>query len=209
MPAVQAIVVEDEPFARSMIVAVLASFGIEAIALASAAEAVAHDAEDIDVAILDLDLGPGPSGIDVAYALRERQRDIGIVFLTSYSDPRVKDPAERLVPRGARFLVKSRLDDPRALRDAILDARRDPLRASDATDGTGPLTSHQLDVLRLLASGRSNAEIAEALDVGEKAVERTVQRILEALGIDRSSGNVRVLAARAYAELAGKAMPSA
>ena len=211
MALARVLLVEDEPFVRSMLATTLAALGIEVIAaVGSATDAMATSfTAEFDVAVLDLDLGVGPSGIDVAYALRERQREIGLVFLTSFTDPRLKDSGERPLPRGSRFIVKSRLEDPAVLRDAIVDARRDPQRVADRGDGLGGLTTNQVDVLRLLAAGRSNAEIADELGVSEKAVERTVQRVLDALGIDRTTGNVRVLATRAYAELAGKSLPSA
>ena len=211
MSLLRVLLVEDEPFSRTLLTTTLGALGIEVVAaVGSAADAIEVSlTAAFDVAVLDLDLGVGPSGIDVAYALRERRPDLGLVFLTSFSDPRVKDSAERALPRGSRFIVKSRLHDPEALRQAIVGARRDPLRQADPSDGLGNLTATQIDVLRRLAAGLSNAEIAAELDVSEKAVERTVQRLLDALGIERSGGNVRVLATRAYAELAGKALPSA
>lgn len=211
MALARVLLVEDEPFTRTMLATALAALGIDVTAaVGSATDAVVWSlTAEFDVAVLDLDLGVGPSGIDVAYAMRERQRELGLVFLTSFTDPRLKDSGERPLPRGARFIVKSRLEDSTVLRDAIVDARRDPLRVADRGGGLGGLTANQVDVLRLLAAGRSNADIADELGVSEKAVERTVQRVLDALAIDRAAGNARVLATRAYAELAGKSLPSA
>lgn len=207
MALARVLLVEDEPFTRTMLETSLGALGFDVVAACgSAAEALAG-AGRAEVALLDLDLGPGPSGIDVAHALRDRQRDIGIVLLTSFTDPRIKDPAERPLPRGARFLVKARLADAADLRDVLLDARHAPLRSADVPTELGSLTVRQVEVLRLLAAGRSNADIADAQGVSEKAVERTVQRIMDALGIPRDDGNPRVLAARAYARLSGKSLP--
>lgn len=165
---------------------------------------------DVDVALLDLDLGPGPSGIDIAHVLRERDERIGLVFLTSFSDPRIKDQRERPLPVGSRYLVKSRLDDAGLLRDALVAARREPLAVDTAACRTASeLTGHQLFVLQQVALGRTNADIGADLGVTEKAVERTIQRITEALAIDRTSGNQRVLLARAYSRMSGKALPEA
>ena len=210
MGLARVLLVEDEPFARTMVAATLAALGLEVVAaVGSSREAIDVSLEiEFDVAVLDLDLGAGPSGIDVAYALRERNSQLGLVFLTSFTDPRLKDSGERPLPRGARFIVKARLEDPKVLRDAVLDVRRSPLRPSDRGDGLGTLTANQVDVLHLVAAGRSNAEIADEFGVSEKAVERTIQRVLDALGIERGTGNVRVRAARAYVELAGKVLPS-
>lgn len=210
MALARVLLVEDEPFARTMLTTTLQALGIEvAAACGSSSDALeAARSLTIEVALLDLDLGPGPSGIDVAYALRERDAHVGLVFLTSFTDPRIKDPRERPLPAGSRYVVKSRLEDGEVLRTVILDARRDPLRAMPVPAGRHGLTEQQVEVLRLIAAGRSNADIAAERGVTEKAVERLVQRTLDALAVDRASGNVRVLAARAYAQLSGKPMPS-
>jgi DNA-binding NarL/FixJ family response regulator len=209
MPLARILLVEDEPFVRSMLSVALAALSIDVVAnCANAREAVAAvQGHDIEVAVLDLDLGPGPTGIDVAYALREIQRTIGIVFLTSFSDPRILEPQGRALPRGSRFLVKSALGSPDLLRDAIVEARNDPLKDTRLSLSNAGLTTNQIDVLRLLSLGRSNAEIAQEMGVGEKAVERTISRIIEVLQIDRSSGNARIQLARRYLEMSGKALP--
>lgn len=206
MPHARVLLVDDEPFVRSMLTSALSAVGIDAVACASSKEALA-DESGCDVAVLDLDLGPGPTGVDVAHALRGRRRDMGLVLLTGYSDPRIHDPNGRPLPRGTRLLTKGSLEDISTLRDAILDARRDPLRAVGSCGDSIELTSNQIAVLRLVARGMSNAEIAGELGVGEKAIERTIGRILEALNVERSQGNSRIQLARSYFEMAGKALP--
>jgi len=209
MTLARVILVEDEPFVRSMLSAALAALSIEVIAACAGAKDALSSVEDAspDVAILDLDLGPGPTGVDVAHALRERHCDIGIIFLTSFSDPRFLDPRGRELPRGSRFLVKGQLEDPGMLRDLIVDARRHPLKDTRVAKSAAGLTPNQIEVLRLVSLGRSNAEIASEMGVGEKAVERTIGRILEVLDIARTSGNSRIQLARSYFELSGKALP--
>ena len=209
MSLARIVLVEDEPFVRSMLSVALSALSIDVVATcANAREALSAVRDhDIEVAILDLDLGPGPTGIDVAHALREIEHTIGIVFLTSFSDPRILDPQGRALPRGSRFLVKSALGSPDLLRDAIVEARNGPLKATRHSLSGADLTLNQIEVLRLLSLGRSNAEIAQELGVGEKAIERTISRIIEVLQIDRSSGNARIQLTRRYLELSGKAVP--
>lgn len=210
MAHARVLIVEDERFTRTILATTVEALGFDVVAVVATARGAMASAEEsqVDVALLDLDLGPGPSGIDIAYALRERHPAVGLVFLTSFSDPRVKDPRERVLPPGSRFLVKLRLNEVDTLRDALIAARREPLKDSAAaTSSDVGLTEHQLSVLQQLAAGSTNGEIAAALGVTEKAVERTVQRIADALAIDRSSGNQRVLLARAYSRMSGKAMP--
>ncbi|HAN71624.1 MAG TPA: hypothetical protein DCQ36_08560 [Actinobacteria bacterium] len=203
------LIVEDERFTRTMLATSIEALGFDVAGVASTAQGAIGALRDgpVDVALLDLDLGAGPSGIDVAYALRAEDHDIGIVFLTSFSDPRIKDPRERSLPAGSRFIVKGHLDDVEVLRRALLDVRHRPLTSGGRMSASKDLTPHQLAVLRDIAAGRTNAEIAASLGVTEKAVERTVQRIADSLAIDRSSGNTRVLLTRAYGQLAGKPLP--
>jgi DNA-binding NarL/FixJ family response regulator len=205
---ISVLIVEDEQFSRTMLGTAVVALGMRVQALCiNAEEAMSAAAHAPDVALLDLDLGPGPSGIDIAYALRARLPNIGVVFLTSFSDPRIKDPDERPLPRGSRYLVKSSINSPEVLREAVMNAARTPLQSPTVRTAMGALTPKQIDVLKLVASGMSNAEIATQQQVTEKAIERMVQRVCDALFIDRTAGNLRVAMARAYAELAGKSMP--
>lgn len=205
------LIVEDETFSQTILATTLQALGFYVVGVcASAPEALKLSARShVEVALLDLDLGPGPSGMDIAYALRDKSPTVGIVLLTSFSDPRLKDRAERPLPVGARFLVKSRLSDAEQLRQTLVDARHQPLRSIRTEFQSSKLTQLQIDVLRRVAAGESNARIAEAHEVSEKAVERTIQRISETLGLNDIPGNRRVLLSRAYAELTGKALPSA
>lgn len=205
----QVLIVEDETFSRTMLSTSVQALGFQVVAACDSADAAlaAARSHHIEVALLDLDLGPGPSGIDIAYALRAVNPEVGLVFLTSFSDPRMKDPRERPLPVGARFLVKSQLTHPEDLRTTLLDARHHPLLGTATHAETSALTELQVEVLRRVAAGASNAQIAREQGVTEKAIERTVQRISEALGVPSDEGNRRVLLTRAYGELSGKALP--
>lgn len=204
------LIVEDETFSRTMLNSSVQALGFDVVGVCSSAGPALDIARRsaTEVALLDLDLGPGPSGIDIAYALRDITPTIGIVFLTSFSDPRLKDPGERSLPVGSRFLVKSHLKDAEDLRWMLLDARHSPLRTVQVDFEAMGLTRLQIEVLRLVAAGESNAQIAAKQQVSEKAVERTVQRISDALGLGDEPGNRRVLMSRAYGEMTGKALPS-
>lgn len=206
----EVLVIEDEQFTRTMLNVTLQALGCGVVGLCSTAEeaVTAVSRASVDIALLDLDLGPGPSGIDIAHALRGINPGIGIVLLTTFTDPRLHDPQERPLPQGARYLVKTQLDDPEILRSVIIDTRRNPLKEVPRVADGMSLTSLQVEVLRLVAMGMSNSEIATAQGVTDKAIERTVQRITEALGVSEQSGNKRVLLTRAYSELTGKSLPS-
>lgn len=213
MASASVLLIEDEQFTRLALAGALAPLGIEVVA-SGATAAVALEAQhkhSIDVAVLDLDLGPGPTGVDIARALRTHNRTIGIVFLTSYSDPRLAGIDRNLIPVGSRFLTKSRLGNLDELRLAILQAKQQPLRSSPVrqspTDVT--LTQHQIDIARAVAAGQSNAQIAQQRGITEKAVENTLSRIYEVLQIQRTAGaNPRIQLSRALASMAGKQPPT-
>lgn len=206
----EVLVVEDEQFTRTMLNVTLQALGFSVAGLYSTAEEALTRARNssVDVALLDLDLGPGPSGVDIAHALRGVVPTIGIVFLTTFTDPRLHDPHERNLPKGSRYLVKTQLDHPEVLRSVIIETKHGPLKNRFQSEEALALTSLQVEVLRLVAMGLSNTEIAQAQGVTDKAVERIVQRITEALGLSEQTGNKRVLLARAYSDLTGKSLPS-
>lgn len=206
----EVLVVEDEQFTRTMLNVTLQAMGFGVAGLCSCAEDALATVKSVpvDVALLDLDLGPGPSGIDVAHALRREHPTIGVVLLTTFTDPRLHDPHQSQLPMGTRYLVKTKLEDPEILRSVLIETRRNPLKAVAVGVKDVSLTALQMEVLRQVAMGMSNTEIANSQGVTDKAIERTVQRILEALGITEQAGNKRVLLARAFSDLTGKSIPS-
>jgi DNA-binding NarL/FixJ family response regulator len=93
------------------------------------------------------------------------------------------------------------------VRDAIDAALRDRVgrefRDDKKTHPLSEVSRSQLEVLKLVALGRSNTEIAEARGTTVRAVENLVKRALEAAGITSTEGNSRVLAARQFIKVAG------
>lgn len=211
MPLATVVIIEDDPFVRAMLSAALEAGNIKVAASGSLAKiALAAQArERVDVAILDIDLGAGPSGIDIAYALREVDPAIGLVLLTSFSDPRLSGAKGLALPRGTRYLTKSTIDSLAKVLTVVLMAKHSPL---DAKRKNEPeflnLTSQQINVVKLVAGGATNAEIARQLEVTEKAIEHMISRINESLGLEKSNlTNSRVLLVRKFSELTGGHLP--
>jgi DNA-binding NarL/FixJ family response regulator len=156
----------------------------------------------VDAAVLDLDLGPGPTGIDVAFALRRVQPTIGIVILTSFSDPRLLTSSLPQAPETSAYVVKQSLTDIGLLSAAVHGSITQDLPAERTPAIT--LSTAQIESLRLLSYGLSNAEIARVRVVTEKSVEQSISRAAKKLGI-RAEGatNQRVALAREYFRLTG------
>jgi len=207
------LIVEDDPFVQMTLAQALESANFEIVArVANPTDALnAARRENVEVAILDLDLGPGASGIDVAHALRQNNERIGLILLTSYTDPRISDPNSRGLPKGTIFLTKSRITDIHDLSAAILQVKLWPVESKRNTSTTrSHLTGVQIEVLKLLAEGLATSEIAERQGVSDKAIEATITRLHNLLGLEKNKKlNPRVQLARAYFALSGKKPPGA
>jgi DNA-binding NarL/FixJ family response regulator len=207
---VKVLVVEDEPLVRALITSLLEADGFQIKSASNAAEAraVTKDFEP-RVAILDIELGDGPSGIDLSHILRLQFPQIGLVFLTHIPEPRVVGVENRNIPKNAAYLRKDRMADTGVLKAAIEAASRDRVSKQFRDDKTiqhqlTNVSRSQLDVLRMVAMGLSNQEIAAQRGTTVRAVEHLVKRAFTAAGVDADApGNARVVAARQFITVAG------
>ena len=201
------LLVEDEDLLRLALASLLPDETITVVgAYGDAASAVAAaQTTAFDVLVTDLDLaqGQGPDGIVVANALRRVKPEIGVVLLTSYSDPRLVGAKLDQVPPRTEYIRKQSVRDIDTLRATI----RRAAYTQGETDAALPevqLTDGQIETMQLVAQGLSNAEIARQRFVTERTVEKSIQRITQALDITSdSTTNTRVLLVRAYFQLAG------
>lgn len=204
--------VDDEVFVQTTLKSALAAHNIEVLAAVDSAASALKAARELnpDVVLLDLDLGPGPSGIDIAIAIRKEFPVMGLVMLTSYTDPRFSMPDAPLLPDGCRFLTKSRLSDFAHLVTEILTAKHKPLQKIQRGKEATLLSDAQLDVLRMISLGLSTAQIADERGVTEKAIESMISKTYSILGLEKSKSlNQRVQLARKYFSLSGKKPPGA
>jgi DNA-binding NarL/FixJ family response regulator len=203
-----ALVVEDHALMRALVSDALTHAGFEVHARGSAAEAIADfDGIDPDVLITDVDLGERPNGLELATILHARAPHTAVVFLTNY--PRAAaSPAAAGIP-GASFVNKSAIgsvDDLVTVVEATL-AERPVIIAvenSDAEALIGSLSRTQLDTLRRIALGWSNMEIARQRGTSVRALERTVARTYDALGLaNDTTVTPRVAASNLYVRVFG------
>jgi len=137
-----------------------------------------------DIVLMDLQM-PEMNGLDALMAIRDEAPEARIIVLTTYAgDAQVL----RAIKAGARgYLIKSALH--RELLETIravhagkksLSAEASYELAEHATDDA--LTPAEVRVLRLIAEGNANKEIAEQLSVSEETVKGQVRNILSKLG---------------------------
>ena len=201
------LVVEDDDFTRLSIAAALRAEGCDVFETALASEAALHAEKTMPtMAVLDLHLGPGPNGIDLARALRRNDPSIGIVILTSYDDPRMLSASVGEPPAGTQYVTQrsvTHIDDlARALRDSLRSHVVKPVRSEPPK--LASLTDTQHEILRLIADGLTNQQIATVRSSSVKSVEAAIGRLAKALNITTSAEyNQRVLLAKAYYQSGG------
>ncbi|MBO0609247.1 response regulator [Myceligenerans salitolerans] len=163
-----------------------------------------------DVVLLDLRM-PRHDGIWTLEALRESGAGVPVLVLTTFDDDELVLAAVRAGARGYLLkdvtleqlvgAVRTLADGGTLLRPAITDRLLRALRegASAGVPGAdepppAPLTERELEVLRLVAAGLSNREIAEALFRAEGTVKNHVSNVLMKLGTrDRTRAVLRAL----------------
>ena len=206
------LIVDDDEFTRFLLVRALASFGYEDSRACDGAPSAIETAATYlpHVAVLDLDLGPGPTGIDLAHALRRKQPDIALIILTSFEDPRLLGGSSSL-PIGSVYLTKRAVGNEEVLPRAMETVLRAPCAEANSRVGKGvatplSLSDNQVDIMRLVAEGHSNAEIGRRLHLTERGVAKAVSRLVKQLGIEPGAdGNVRVLITQAFFQYSGQA----
>ncbi len=205
------ILVEDDPFTRATLGDALALHGFDVRArVGTAIDAIeAQLKHDPQVALLDLDLGVGASGIDVAIALRKKNPKIGIVFLTTYKDPRLINSNIPVLPEGSIFLNKLEMNSTAKIAIQISLAIVKPLvKRTMPWVRSGPLSSmssSQIEILKDIAAGLSTSEIARTRGVSEQAIDKSIKKISKNLGIPKSTdSHMRVQIVRAFFENKGQ-----
>lgn len=193
---------------RALVSDALSHAGFEVHARSSAAAAIADfDTIDPDVLITDVDLGERPNGFELATILHARAPQTAVVFLTNY--PRSAASSGPGVIPGASFVNKAAIDSVDDLvRVVEATLAEHPVTVdvedSDADALITGLSRAQLDTLRRIALGWSNVEIARQRGTSVRALERTVARTYEALGLaNDTSVTPRVAATNLYVRVFG------
>lgn len=206
------VVVDDEPMTVALLVESLTASGFEVrTATDAAAGRAVVAAFDPDVAILDLALGRGPSGADLAHILHREHPDVALLVLTRLPDARAAGGgggSVPLLPEGCGYLRKSMVTDGRAILDAIeLVLSDQPQRVAADAEPERPfarLSSTQVAVLRMVAQGLTNTEIARRREVSIGSVEQMLNSIYRGLGIGSDAAvNPRTEAVRMFIAAAG------
>jgi len=165
-----------------------------------------------DVVIIDIQFC-GEEGVTLARSLRKDKADLGLIFMTSCPDLRLLGLKEKDIPNGSKIILKKSIADLLVIKDSIklsissltskekmawVDSHGS-LHENAFTSVLTDFTDIQIETLRLLATGLSNAEIGRTRFVSEKSVEQIVARIAQHFNFlpDRTK-NLRVLITGEY-----------
>lgn len=180
---IRVLLVDDHPVVRSGMRALLGGEpGIEVVGAAATGEEALILAEELrpDVVLCDLRLGPGLDGVGVTAALQGRgqgqPRGPSVLILTTYDND--ADIARAVLAGAAGYLLKDAepYDIARGIADAaagrlVLAPDLERRVADRLVRGVPQLSERELDVLRRVAEGRANKEIARLLFVSEATVK--------------------------------------
>ncbi len=213
LAGVRVVVADDSMLLREGLVRLLTEAECEVVAAVNDAPTflAAVDEHRPDVAVVDIRMPPTMTddGLRAAVEARRRQPGLAVLMLSAYIE---RSYADALLSDGrgrVGYLLKDRVAsltvlvdalrtltaggtvlDPEVVAQLLVARRADPLAA---------LTPRERDVLQLMAEGRSNAAIAEALVVSGGAVEKHVSNIFAKMNLpDLGTDNRRVLAVLAW-----------
>jgi DNA-binding NarL/FixJ family response regulator len=195
MTALRVLLVDDHELVRAGLRTMLAGdSGIAVVGDAGSGAAAIARARALkpDVVLLDARL-PDVPGDEVCRRLLADAPELAVVMLTTFAED---DLVRRCVRAGARgYLLKdiARLDLGRSLRavvrgEAVIDSKVAPAvlaaarQATESAPADELLNTRQREVLRLVAEGLSNREIAARTHLSEYTVKGYVEEILERLG---------------------------
>ncbi|HEX6425907.1 MAG TPA: response regulator transcription factor [Acidimicrobiales bacterium] len=208
------VIAEDAAVLREGLAHLLSDRGFDVVATVADAAALraAVAADPPDVAVVDIRMPPTHTdeGLRAAVELRRRFPGLAVLVFSQYVETHYA--AELLADRsdGVGYLLKERVAHVADFVDAVRRVAAggtalDPevvsqlVGASRRTDGLHRLTPREREVLGLMAEGRSNAAIADALVVTPRAVEKHVGNIFAKLDLPESdTDHRRVLAVLRY-----------
>jgi DNA-binding NarL/FixJ family response regulator len=202
---VRVVIAEDSVLLRAGLINLLAAAGIEVTAAVGSAEELlaAIGVHKPDAAIVDVRMPPSytDEGIRAALVIRRQWPDVAVLVLSQYVEERYAAELLATNTSSVGYLLKDRVADvgdfvaalrrvadggtaldPEVVSQLLIRRRSDPLDR---------LTPREHEVLRLMAEGRSNAAIGDALVITDSAVAKHINSIFAKLDLHPGDGDHR------------------
>ena len=214
-PTTKLVVADDSVLLREGLVRLLTEAGFEVVGQAGDGDELLSqvEARHPDVAIVDIRMPPTHTdeGLRAARELRRRHPNLGVLVLSQYVRPSYAFELLADGTEGIGYLLKDRVSDIGELAEAVRRVGEggsvlDPSvveqlvkRRRMGNDPVEELTDRELEVLGLMAEGRSNKAVAQRLFITEHTVEKHVQNIFAKLRLPATTDDHRrVLAVLTY-----------
>jgi DNA-binding NarL/FixJ family response regulator len=208
------LVINDDAFELATLSAALRLHTINVIGEANNLAVAENLFRSLQPEVLAIDIQfDGQEAITLVKKLRKLNPALGIVFTTACPDLRLLGIAPKDVPLGSQMILKKSISNLEVIATSIRNSisiaeTKSPVAWVDSQGSPhenafasvlGAMTDTQIETLRLVATGLSNAEIGRVRFVSEKSVEQIVARIAGhfAIAPDRTR-NLRVLIAGHY-----------
>jgi DNA-binding NarL/FixJ family response regulator len=190
------VLAEDSVLLREGLTRLLAEAGHEVAAACGDGESFLRAVSEHrpDVVVVDVRMPPTftDEGLRAALVVRRSWPDTGVLVLSQYVEERYATELLSDRPQGVGYLLKDRVAelaeflgalDRVAANGSALDPEVVAQLLARSRHPLATLTPRELDVLALMAEGRSNGAIAASLVVGEGAVEKHISSIFAKLGL--------------------------
>ena len=212
------LVIIDDPFELSSVGAALKLHGVNVVGEARKKSAAINLFRSLQPEVLLLDMHKtDESSIEIATAIRKESPEIGVVILVPCADMRLIGEELAKLPAGTQLVLKNTLNNLSALCEVIATSREVSAEDRVAWVNGGvtmydkesrglmsSLSNIQIETLRHVADGLTNAEIGRIRFVSEKAIEQILSRVAITLNIQPDHRkNMRVQLVKEYLKWIG------
>jgi DNA-binding NarL/FixJ family response regulator len=209
----QVLIVMDDSFELSTMASALKFHGVSVIGEVNKGSSAIAVQKKLHPNILLIDMhNSDEHSIAIARELRIEDPEIGIVILVSCADLRILGEVQTDLPDGSMLVLKNSITATASFCDVLSQSRQMDkgappvwingnlaLSSKVSESMMSKLTNIQIETLRLVAQGLTNAEIGRTRFVSEKAVEQIVSRISQVLNVQPNrTKNMRVQLVREF-----------